>query len=170
MKNIRLSVAALACILAATTVHAQSTAVYASNRVAITTNDNGNDNTEEPGIDARAVKNFKKDYRKAENAKWQEVSDGFITKFMQKNSQYRVGYNKKGDWQYTERIYNTGSELPVDVRKNIETNYFGFDIKLVEEIATRQRTVYIVHIENAEWIMKLKVDGADIDSLEEFKK
>jgi len=167
MKNISLSLAALVLSLATVnTSNAQSNVLYASNIVVM---HNDNSNTEASGIDARAIKNFKKDYSAIENAKWEQVTDGFISKFVQKNIQFRVGYNPKGDWQYTERIY-TADNLPVDIRKTVENTYFGFDISLVEEIATRQRTVYIVHIENLEWSMKIKVDGTETESLEEYKK
>lgn len=171
MKNISLSLATVVLSLASVNhCHAQSNASFASNVVVMNTN-NGNNNTEagSGGIDARALTNFKKEYSKVGNAKWEQISDGFISKFVQKDIQFCIGYSTKGAWQYTERTY-TATNLPIDVKKQVENAYSGYTINLVEEITTNQRTVYIVHIESKEWAMKIKVDGTEMESIEEYKK
>src|ERR1700712_811612 len=171
MKNISLSLAALVLILAsANTSHAQSNAIFASNTIVMSGNDNnGNNSATEAGVDARALKNFKKEFSTVENAKWEQLSDGYVTKFVQKNIQFKIGYNQKGAWQYTERTY-TAANMPVDVKRTIQSTYIGYNINLVEEIKVSQRTVYIVHIDNDEYSMKIKVDGSETESMEEFKK
>jgi Putative beta-lactamase-inhibitor-like, PepSY-like len=170
MKNISLSLAALVLSIASVkTSHAQSNAMFASNIVVMNNNDNNGNNATEAGVDARALKNFKKEFSTVENAKWEQLSDGYFTKFVQKNIQFKIGYNHKGEWQYTERTY-TAATLPVDVKRTVQSAYIGYNINLVEEITVSQRTVYIVHIDNDEWSMKIKVDGNETESMEEFKK
>jgi len=167
MKNISLSLTALVLSLASVNnSNAQSNALYASS-VVVMNNSNTAPVPENSGIDARAIKNFKKEYASVTDAQWEQKADGFETKFKQKDITFHVGYNQKGDWQYTERTF-AASYLPVAVRHNIETTYLNFDINVAEEITTRQNTVYIVHISNSTWNMTIKVDaeGNDIESID----
>jgi hypothetical protein len=166
MKKITLSSAALLLMLSvATTIHAQTDALYASNTLHPKNNSNDYNNG---SSNERAVNNFKKEFSTAENASWTTMPDGFMTKFNQNSIKYRVGYNQKGNWQNTVRIYGV-ENLPASVKKTIDKVYDGYTIILVEEITTREGTVYIVHIENKEWIRQVKVDSIEAVDLEEFE-
>jgi hypothetical protein len=168
MKNISLSLAALVLVIASVNhSNAQSTALFASSVVVM--NNNADDNNTEANVDARAIKKFKKEFSNVSNAKWEQIPDGLITKFVQKNIQFRIGYNQKGEWQNTERIY-TEVNMPADVKKTIQSVYNGYNINLIEEVTASGRTVYFVHIDNEEWSMKIKVDGNETEAIEEMKK
>lgn len=165
MKTITLSSAAVLLMIlgAASKTNAQTDAVYASNTTRIKNGgiDYSNNND-------RAISNFKKEFSTVDNAKWIQITDGFISRFEQNGIKFRVGYNQKGNWQNTVRTY-TESGLPSDVKDIIENVYYGYRISLVEEITTRQKAVYIIHIENDEWMKQIKVDGNETNELEEFE-
>lgn len=165
MKKITLSSAALLMLTigAAVTVQAQSNVLYASSAVLPKSNV-----AEINVVNERAVNNFKKTYSTVANARWSQIPDGFMTKFEQNDIKFRIGYNKKGDWENTVRSYNE-NHLPADVKKKVEDVYYGYDITTVDEITTAERTVYIVHIENKEWSRQIKVDANETYELEAYE-
>jgi hypothetical protein len=165
MKTITLSSAAVLLMIlgAASKTNAQSDAVYASNTGHIK-----NGGIDYSSSNDRAISNFKKEFSTVDNAKWIQITDGFISRFEQNDIKYRVGYNQKGDWQNTVRTY-TESGLPADVKDIIENVYYGYSISLAEEITTRQKTIYIIHIENNKWMKQIKVDGNETNELEEYE-
>src|SRR6478609_1608328 len=84
-------------------------------------------------IAAKALKDFKKSYAGANAAKWYIVDAGFTTKFTQNDIQYRVDYDKKGNWTGTMKAYDE-KKLSHDVRATVKSVYYDYSIKWVKEI------------------------------------
>jgi len=144
--------------------YAQQDALYASYKTILKNSPVGS-----AGINARAIKNFKKEFTTIDNAEWYEIDKGFISKFEKNGIQYRAGYDKKGNCLNTMRTYDE-KQLPEDIRKLVKSSYYDYSIKLVEEVTASGQTAFIIHIENSLRAKKIKVEDGETTILQEYEK
>src|SRR5215467_8810253 len=108
----------------------------------------GNSTTIEAGsenlntISAKAVRDFGKNYKNATDAKWFQISNGFIARFSENNIETMAAYNTKGKWEFTISHYDE-SKLPESVKRAVKSIYYDFQITLAEEIHTSDKTMYV---------------------------
>jgi hypothetical protein len=122
-------------------------------------------------INIRAMRDFLDRFDKVDNALWFLGSDGgFEAYFLQDGYGNRVVYDKKGGWLQSLIMYGE-DKLPRDIRRDVRSVYFDFDIFLVEEVQTHEGVEYIVYLEDKLKYLLVKVDkeGA-MDILEDLEK
>ena len=106
----------------------------------------------------------------SKNENWFHLEAGSLAEFEDKGIHYRVLFDKKGNWLYTIKKY-TEKELPKDVRAEVKSTYYDYAIGHVNEVNEAQLVVYLVHIENEqEWMtIRVAADG-EMEVVEQFAK
>ena len=122
-------------------------------------------------INARALKEFSKAFKTATNASWYEIpgGSGFVAKFKQDGIDTRVNYDRKGRWTGTILTY-TEAHLPKDVRHMVKSNYYDYNIFLVQEVKVGDKTAYLVKIEDEKTFKTIRVVDGEMDEFESYKK
>jgi hypothetical protein len=130
-----------------------------------------NVSTLHPGnVHSKAVRNFVRSYKNVSNEKWYNVHDGFIAMFILDDINYRVDYDKKGNWLHTMRTYDE-NKLPPDVRHLVKSSYYDYNIMVVQEIEIPRETfTYVVHLEGKTKLINLRVSNGEMDEWQKFDK
>jgi len=132
--------------------------------------ENGSDpgGRNEPG--QNILRNFKQKFKSVTSVRWYESSYGFVVKFSLEGTDYRVDFDKKGNWLYTIRNYDE-MKLPEDVRRLINDSYDDDVITLVQEI---ERPFYpltfVVHLDGKMDILQILVSGNETQEWQRFHK
>ena len=63
-------------------------------------------------INSKAVRNFVRFYKNISDEKWYEIPDALIATFTFNDVDYRIDYDKKGNWLHTMRTYDENKCLP----------------------------------------------------------
>jgi hypothetical protein len=123
-------------------------------------------------ISSKALKDFNKSFGGVSTAKWYIVNSGYTTNFTQNDIQYRVDYDKKGNWTGTMKSYDE-KKLPRDVRATVKSVYYDYSIKWVKEITVPNYPnviVYMIHIDDEKSFKNLQVIDGEILVLEAYDK
>jgi hypothetical protein len=129
-------------------------------------------------VRSKAVREFVRSYKNVSNEKWYNVQDGFIAMFILDDINYRVDYDKKGNWLHTIRTYNE-NKLPSDVRHLVKSSYYDYNIIVVQEIEipwepfmdfATEPFIYIVHLEGKTKLINLRVSNGEMDEWQKFDK
>jgi len=123
-------------------------------------------------VAAKALKDFNKTFAGVSTAKWYIVKAGFTTNFTQNDIQYRVDYDKKGNWTGTMKSYDE-KKLSREVRATVKTVYYDYSIKWVKEITVPHYPniiVYMIHIDDETSFKNLQVIDGEIIVLEAYDK
>jgi hypothetical protein len=120
-------------------------------------------------LKSKAVRHFNHEFSFADNETWFKIRDGFTVKFMANDIQYRVGYDKNGNWLNTVKLYHE-AEMPQSIRRQIKSDYYDYAITLIEELAIKNQLVYIVHIDNEKGFKKLYLADGEMKIMEEYSK
>ena len=126
----------------------------------------------EPGtvnVNSRALKDFTKSFKDAENVSWSEMKDGFIAKFIDGGVETKAYYDQKGRWTATIRTYKE-NKLPKDIRKQVKSTYYDFTINQINEVTLGQITAYLVRIEDEDSFKTIRVIDGEMDVYEDYKK
>ena len=122
------------------------------------------------GINARALKDFKKSYKFSTEERWFKTDEGgILVKFSLNGIKNRADYDKKGNWIATTRYY-TEKELPKDVRAQVKSVYYDFSITTVEEISFPEHLVYIIHMQDDTKWMNVRICDGEMDIMKEYLK
>jgi hypothetical protein len=96
-------------------------------------------------INVRAVRHFLLNFDNVSGEEWYEAPNMFAVMFTLNNINYRVDYDKKGNWIETFRTYDE-NKLPPDTKDIVKSSYYDYKIFLVQEIENPLGTItYIVH-------------------------
>ena len=122
-------------------------------------------------VHVRAMRDFLKRDNNAANADWNVVEGGYVVKYTGKNnSRCKTVYNCRGEFVYTIRHYYE-NVMPRNVRGMIKSEYYDYNITLVDEIEQRMKPlVYIVHLEDSTTLKNVRVSERDMEVIEEYKK
>lgn len=120
---------------------------------------------------AKAMKNFKRDYREAVGAEWSVLHDqSLVCRFFMNNILYRAFYSPHGQWIASVSGYDAG-KLDKGVYDKIKRVYYNSSIGFVNQVdMANGRTVYIVEIQDEKSFKKIRVDGDEMDVWLEFEK
>jgi hypothetical protein len=121
-------------------------------------------------ISTRAKRDLYTRYKNAANEKWTSTNEGFNASFTSGEIKYRVYYNKKGYRLFTIRSYPE-KYLLKDIRTQVRSSYFDYNIRWVEEIEKIfNPLVYVVLLEGEkEWI-KLRIGDGEMSEWEKIDK
>ena len=121
-------------------------------------------------VRSKAVRNFARFYKNISDEKWYEIPDALIALFTINNIDYRVDYDKKGNWLHTMRTYSE-NKLPGDIRHLVKSSYYDYNIMFVQEIEKPRETfTYVVHLEGKTKLINLRVSNGEMDEWQKFDK
>ncbi|MEO5590966.1 MAG: hypothetical protein ABIR15_07040 [Chitinophagaceae bacterium] len=135
-----------------------------------TLNNNSFNTSLSSDVNAKAVKNFTKSFKLAENVKWFKIIGGTVAYFTEHGIKNRAGYDNKGNWLYNIRSYPE-ADLPKDIRARVKSVYYDYAITYVQEITKDQQLIYLVHIKyNKSWKTIRVCEEEDMAPIEEFEE
>jgi hypothetical protein len=121
-------------------------------------------------INVRAVRHFLRNFNNVSNEEWYDAPDRFVVMFTLNNIDYRVDYDKKGNWIETFRTYDE-TKLPPDVSNIIKSSYYDYTIFQVQEIEMHLYPItYIIHLDGKTKLINLKVCNGEIEEWQNFNK
>jgi hypothetical protein len=121
-------------------------------------------------VNSKALKNFARSYKDVTNEKWYNVHDGLVAMFTVNGVDNRVGYDKKGNWVNTVRTYKE-TNLRGDVRHAVKSNYYDYNINLVQEIETPYNpTTYLIQLIGKTEIISLSMCEGEMSVLKKYNK
>ena len=121
-------------------------------------------------INMKAVRHFVIHFPEVSNETWYSTPDLLVAMFSLYNINYRVDYDKKGNWIETFRTYDE-TKLPAEVRENIKSSYYDYNIFLVQEIEQPCHKIsYIIHLEGKTKLINLQVCNGIIEEWQRFDK
>ena len=123
-------------------------------------------------INIKAIRDFKKFYKKSTNEHWYKSADGFNAIFISDGVDNLIYYSKNGQWSGSLKVYGE-DKLTRDIRNIVKRKYYDFTITSVQEIETLKSDnvpTYIVHLEDDKNIKLIRVSDGEMDIYKEFKK
>jgi hypothetical protein len=119
----------------------------------------------------RAMSNFLKDYKQANNPEWTLLRDrSHLCVFTISGIPYRAFYNPNGSWSYTVSSYD-GKLLNKVIHDRIQSVYYNYRILYVNQIdLSSYKTIYLVEIQDEKSIKKVRVADEEMDIIQDFKK
>jgi hypothetical protein len=122
-------------------------------------------------VNLKAERNFKKDYQQASGAEWSILGDhSLMCRFSMSNNRYRAFYTAHGQWISTVSSYDA-SKLNKGVYDKIKSVYYNSRIVFADQIdRVNGNTIYVVEIQDENSIKKLRVDGDEMEIVQEFDK
>ena len=121
-------------------------------------------------ISTRAIRHFVTNFAEVSNEKWYCTSNLFVAMFTLKGIEYRVDYDKKGNWIETFKTYDQ-TRLPADIMQSVKSSYYDYNIFQVQEIEQPSfAPTYIIHLENKTKLINLQVRNGMIEEWQKFFK
>lgn len=130
-------------------------------------------------VTGRAVKDLTRNFKTVSDARWFEVRNGFIARFILNDITYQVAYDSKGSRTYTMRTYDE-TKLPVYIRHIVKSTYYDYNIFLVQEVESvnplreverpANALTYVIHLEGQANFINLVVSNGEMDEWQKFTK
>ena len=120
-------------------------------------------------INEKAVKHFGKNYSKQNKTSWFAVADGFVAAFTEDGISTKMYYDTKGRPVAELRTYQE-DKLPKEIRHMVKSNYYDFDIFLVNEVTVGNAKVYLVKIEDSKSFKTIRIHEGEMTETEAFTK
>ena len=93
---------------------------------------------------------FNAKYPNARAVNWKVAKDDIEVTFKTEDKKYHAFYTTGGDWVKTERKISWPKNLPVAVKKSLQTGeYAAWFVDEMKEVETPGQRVYIVHVDDA---------------------
>lgn len=122
-------------------------------------------------VNLKAEKQFKKEYPQSREAEWSALSDhSLVCRFSMNNIIHRAIYTPQGQWKYTTSGYTAG-KLNKAVYDKVKTVYYNSNIVFVNQIDLADGgIIYIVELQDDKSIKKVRVEGDEMEVVQEFIK
>lgn len=119
-------------------------------------------------LNVKAVKDFQKSFKNAANVSWFKADNGaFLASFTEGNVKSSVAYDKKGKWLYSIKRYSE-KELAKDLRSDVKSIYYDFSIVAIDEVSVNDKTIYLVHLEDASALKTIRICDGDMEEVQDF--
>jgi len=83
--------------------------------------------------------------------------------------QTRVGYNRKGNRQYTLRYYDE-KKLPGEVWNNVKSTYYAYTILTIAEVDLNDQPVYIIYMQDKTHLKTIGVYDGEIKEVNNYTR
>lgn len=121
-------------------------------------------------VNTNAVRDFKRNFSKATDAKWLLHEKGSSVYFTNDGIKMRTTYNSKGRREFTLKYYLDESGIPEDMRHYVRSNYYGHNVAVVTEVISNSQTYYLVKMENEKEYLTLRIIDGEISVYEKTDK
>jgi hypothetical protein len=120
-------------------------------------------------ISTKAVKDFAKTFKKAGNASWFVIPDGYVAEFNQDGIETKVYYDRKGRWVGNLRSF-LEDKMPRDIRHRVKSHYYDYTIYYVQEVTVADKIAYLVKIEDKTSMKTIRILDGEMEEIEAFEK
>lgn len=117
----------------------------------------------------KAHKDFSKFFKNATDIHIAVTKNNTFISCMIDGIRNRVLYNSKGKWIHTLKYYSA-EKLPKDVHKSIRYAYPDFSMTYVTEVQVRNKTAFLVNIEDNTSLKTIRVLDGEMDVYKEYSK
>lgn len=122
------------------------------------------------GINTKALKDFTRNYKKQSDASWYTIDDGFVAIFKNEGVKTNVYYDKKGRLIGDIRTYQE-DKLPKEIRHQVKSTYYDFNIINVNELTVGNQKVYLVKLEDKTSFKTIRIqEGEEMMETEKYQK
>jgi hypothetical protein len=120
-------------------------------------------------INIKAVRNFLREFKNVAAVKWFKENNGSAVHFTMDGFNTKVYYDKKGNYECLIRSY-AEAQLPREVRHLVKSNFYDFSFYNISEIRFKERSIYIVTLEDKTCRKKIKVENGEMEVMYELPK
>src|ERR1044071_3920937 len=120
-------------------------------------------------VNIKAAKDFERQFKNVSNAKWYKTPEAFVADFTENEIETKVIYDLKGNWHCMLRTYGE-QKLPFDVRDQVKSKYYDFEIMVVYEITHSDNVSYILKIEDSKKIKTLRVSNGEMEVIGDYER
>jgi len=124
---------------------------------------------DEMDVNIHAVRDFKKSFRQATDAKWVKNENGASVYFVNDGVKMRTSYNLKGRKEYMLKYYDESRMTP-ELRKRVRSHYYDHSIVIVTEVTRFNQTYYLVKMENEKEYLTVRVSDGEMSEFEKVNK
>lgn len=118
-------------------------------------------------VDKRTLEDFEKrfSFSKENDARWVQISNGFVATLKDASCMTRVVYKKHGRWQYSIKNYSDENLLPKYVRAQVKSTYYDYKIEFVQEILVpgNEDTIYLFILVNDQGQQTLRLCNGEMN-------
>ncbi len=120
-------------------------------------------------MNARLNKSFEKYFKNVSHLRWHQVNKNFLAKFIQNDMQNRALFTKNGYmiWQIS---FGAEKHLHPDVRKQVKSTYFDYNISAVFKVVQDKRTIWVINLEDDKNLVVVRIEGGEMEEVEQYKK
>ena len=120
-------------------------------------------------ISMKALRAFTKEYKNVDDARWHKGNDWFAAYFTRNNIQVKVFYDSWGNQRYTLRSYQE-CNLPKEVRHQVKSTHYDFNIFHVNEVNVRGTIIYFIKLEGKNSWMDVRIVDNEMATIQEYTK
>ena len=112
---------------------------------------------------------FNSYFANAENAKWYELDKNFLVEFFKDGQQQRALFTKKAFMIY-HICYGSEKHLPPEVRTQVKSTYFDYNITRVVRVSEDKRLVWFVNLEDNKSLILVTVEDREMKETKRYEK
>lgn len=118
-------------------------------------------------ISVRAYRFFHKEWSAIKNEVWYRTDKEFIVTFFHNSHRKKAFFNLRGNFLCSLEYYS-GKDLSEALAGTIKNKFPDYQIKVVTEVASQEKTSYFITIENKAYIKTLSIVNGKLEVIDEL--
>lgn len=114
-----------------------------------------------PNLNSNVRKAFERSFKNAEKIQWFRVNQNYTVKFIEDEQIHSALYRQNGELIY-HIAYGNQANLPINLLGQVKSGYKNFSIARVFSINQDNRTVWVVNLENKEYMVMARLEDNSI--------
>ena len=119
-------------------------------------------------VNEKVRKAFESSFKNAQQMRWYEANKNYLVKFIEDDQEHNVLYRKNGRPIY-HVAYGYEKNLPKATRNLIKSRYEDFKIARVFNIQQDRRDIWIVNLENKDYMILSRVEENILNEVKRSK-
>ena len=119
-------------------------------------------------VNEKVRKAFESSFKNAREMRWYEANKNYLVKFIQDDQEHNVLYRKNGSTIY-HITYGYEKNLPRPARNLVKSRYQDFKIARVFNIKQNRRDVWIVNLENPDYMVLSRIEDNILNEVKRSK-
>lgn len=120
-------------------------------------------------VNEKVLKNFNKQFRDADNVKWEQEDDNYMAKFIRNEITTNSLFDTKGRLIYTINFFSE-KKLPANSKKMLSNKYDQYHITSAAQVLIDNRNIWIVKLAGKTNFIALRVEDGEMSEIENFKR
>ena len=120
-------------------------------------------------IPEKVWNNFRTYFTTATNPKWYDANKNYLVKFMTDEDYNGALFSKKGRLIY-HVSYGYKNNLPADLSTQVKNSYLDYYVTSTIRVSEDQRVVWLVNIENAKYLIIVRLEDGELEEVDKLKK